>query len=55
MPPYTAPKSEAQRRLFFAKANRGEMSMREAVGKSRAAKGKALPERVRRKSRKRSR
>jgi hypothetical protein len=43
---YKPVKSEAQRRLLFAKANRGELPLSEAEGKSRAAKGKRLPERV---------
>lgn len=41
--------SAAQRRKLFALANRGEISMDEARGKARAAKGKRLPEYVGRK------
>lgn len=47
MPPYSAVVSKAQRRLLFAKAGRGELSMDEARGKARAAKGRRLPERKR--------
>jgi hypothetical protein len=46
VPPYKPPRSLAQERLFFAMAKRGEISMAEARGKARAAKGKRLPERV---------
>ena len=46
MPPYKPVVSKAQSRALFAKANRGELSMDEAKGKTRAAKGKKLPERV---------
>jgi hypothetical protein len=55
MPPFSQNKSKAQQRLMFAKANRGEVSMADAVGRARASKGKHLPERKRKKSRKRSR
>lgn len=48
MPPYRPVVSKAQSRALFAKADRGEMSEAEARGKTRAAKGKKLPERVRR-------
>lgn len=51
MPPYKPVKSRSQERLLFAKADRGELSMDEARGKARAAKGKRLPERVSRRSR----
>lgn len=47
MPPYKPVVSDAQRRLLFAKARRGEISMAEARGKARAAKGRRLPKRVR--------
>lgn len=49
MPPYRAVRSKAQSRALFALANRGELSMDEAKGKTRAADWKRLPERVRRK------
>jgi hypothetical protein len=49
VPPYKAVKSAAQRRKLFALARRGEISMAEARGKSHAAKGKRLPEKVRKK------
>lgn len=45
MPPYTPVKSKAQSRALFAKARRGELSMDEARGKTRAANFKRLPER----------
>jgi hypothetical protein len=48
MPPYKAIKSRAQQRKLFALANKGEISMAEAHGKTRAAKGRRIPERVRR-------
>jgi hypothetical protein len=51
MPPYTPVKSEAQRKKLFALANRGELSMDEARGKARAAKGRKLPKRAGRKHR----
>jgi len=53
MPPYKPVVSKAQSRALFAKANRGELSMDEAKGKTRAANFKKLPERVKRKSPKR--
>lgn len=53
MPPYKPVVSDAQRRLLFAKARRGEISMDEARGKARAAKGRRLPRHVRRSSRRR--
>jgi len=53
MPPYKPVVSKAQSRALFAKANRGELSMDEAKGKTRAANFKKLPERVRKKSPKR--
>ena len=46
MPPYTPVVSKAQSRALFAKANRGELSMAEAKGKTRAADFSDLPERV---------
>ena len=46
MPPYKPVVSDAQRRKLFALANRGEMSMDEARGKARAAKGRKLPKYV---------
>ncbi len=49
MPPYTAVKSEAQRGKLFALAAEGKISEDEARGKARAAKGKTLPRRIRRK------
>lgn len=45
MPPYTPVVSRAQSRALFAKANRGEISMDDAKGKTRAANWKRLPER----------
>lgn len=51
MPPYKPVVSKAQSRLLFAKANRGELSMAEAKGKTRAANFKALPQRVRKRRR----
>jgi hypothetical protein len=42
---YTPVKSKAQSRALFAKANRGELPMHEARGKTRAADFKSLPER----------
>jgi hypothetical protein len=53
MPPYHSVKSKSQSRLLFAKARRGEISYAEARGKTRAAKGKKLPERVRHKKKSR--
>lgn len=55
MPPYTPVASKSQSRALFARARSGELPISEAIGKTRAAKNKALPERVRRKGRKRSR
>ena len=49
MPPYHENASMAQQRLMFAKANRGEVSMEDAIGRARASKGAHLPERVGRK------
>lgn len=54
MPPYTPVVSKAQSRALFAKANRGELSMDEAKGKTRAANFKSLPERVKKKAPRRS-
>lgn len=45
MPPYRPVVSKAQSRALFAKAGRGELSMDEARGKTRAANFKKLPER----------
>ena len=53
MPPYRPVVSDAQRKLLFAKARRGEITMREARGKARAAKGKTLPRYVRTRRRRR--
>lgn len=47
MPPYKAVVSRSQSRKLFVLANRGELSMAEARGKTRAAKGEKLPEHVR--------
>lgn len=47
MPPYKPVVSKAQSRKLFALANRGELSMADARGKTRAAKGEKLPEHVR--------
>ena len=55
MPPYRPVVSAAQRRLLFAKARRGEIAMSEAEGKAHAAKGKHLPERVKKRTRGRKR
>lgn len=44
MPPYTPVVSKAQSRALFAKANRGELSMADARGKTRAADFKSLPD-----------
>ena len=46
MPPYTPVTSRAQSRKMFALANRGEISMEDARGKTRAANFKSLPERA---------
>lgn len=46
MPPYTPVKSKAQSRALFAKANRGELSIEDAKGKTRAADFQSLPERI---------
>jgi hypothetical protein len=51
MPPYTPVSSKAQSRKLFALANRGEISMAEARGKTRAADFARLPERTRKISR----
>lgn len=50
MPPYHANASQAQQRLMFAKANRGEVSMADAKGRARASKGKSLPRYVSKRS-----
>lgn len=46
MPPYKAVKSKAQERMMFVLAKEGKMSMADARGKARAAKGKKLPQHV---------
>lgn len=46
MPPYTPVVSKAQSRALFAKANRGEISMADARGKTRAADFQSLPDRT---------
>lgn len=46
MPPYKPVVSKAQSRALFAKAERGELSMDEAKGKTKAANWKRLPQRV---------
>lgn len=51
MPPYRAVKSTAQRGKLFALAREGKLSMNDARGKARAAKGKSLPRHVRKSSR----
>lgn len=52
MPPYQPVTSKSQSRKLFALANRGEISLDEAKGKTRAANFSRLPERKRsRKSR----
>lgn len=53
MPPYKPVVSQAQRAKLFALANRGEISMDEARGKARAAKGRKLPKRKSKRSRRR--
>lgn len=45
MPPYTPVKSKAQSRKLFALANRGEISLEDAKGKTRAADWPQLPAR----------
>lgn len=45
MPPYNPVTSKSQSRKLFALANRGEISMDEARGKTRSADFSALPER----------
>lgn len=44
MPPYTPVTSKAQSRKMFALANRGEISLADAKGKTRAANFTSLPE-----------
>ena len=51
MPPYKPVVSKAQSRKLFALANRGEIVMSEARGKTRAAKGTKLPEHVKHENR----
>jgi hypothetical protein len=51
MPPYKPVKSKAQSRKLFQLAKEGKISEDDARGKTRAAKGKRLPERVKRRSR----
>jgi len=46
MPPYKPVKSVAQRKKLFVLAKQGKISLEEAKGKARAAKGKKLPEHV---------
>lgn len=46
MPPYKAPVSEAHRRKMFVLAREGKISEQDAIGKSRAVKGRELPKRV---------
>ena len=46
MPPYKPVVSKAQSRALFAKAEKGELPMDEAKGKTRAANWKRLPQRV---------
>ena len=46
MPPYQPVVSKSQSRALFAKAERGELSMDEAKGKTRAADFEELPERI---------
>lgn len=50
MPPYTPVVSKSQSRALFAKANRGEISLDDAKGKTRAAHFSKLPERVKKRS-----
>lgn len=45
MPPYNPVTSKSQSRKLFALANKGEISLDEARGKTRAADFKSLPER----------
>lgn len=45
MPPYKAVTSKAQSRKLFALANRGEISLSDARGKTRAANWSKLPQR----------
>ena len=45
--PHTPVTSKAQSRKLFALANRGEVSMADAKGKTRAATWKDLPQRKR--------
>lgn len=45
MPPYKPVVSRAQSRKLFALANRGELSMEDARGKTRAANFSKLPAR----------
>jgi hypothetical protein len=42
-------KSKAQRRLFYAKAARGEISAQEVAEWEKATKSKKLPERIKKK------
>lgn len=50
MPPYKPVKSKSQSRALFAKAERGELSMDDAKGKTRAANWKKLPQRVKKRA-----
>lgn len=54
MPPYTPVVSKAQSRALFAKARRGEISYDDARGKTRAADFKRLPERRKKKEKRRA-
>ena len=51
MPPYTPPVSEARRRKMFVLERQGKLRKGEALGKSRAVRGKKLPMHARKKSR----
>lgn len=55
MPPYTPVTSKAQSRKLFALASRGEISLADAKGKTRAANFKSLPDRKRSRKRPASR
>jgi hypothetical protein len=46
MPPYNPITSKAQGRKLFVLARQGKLSMADARGKVRAAKGRRLPERA---------
>ncbi len=55
MPPYKKPTSEAQRRYMFVLERQGKLAPGEAIGKSRAVKGRKLPKHARRRQRGRKR